>query len=537
MAAVDGSIIIDTSLDNKGLEKDLKGVKSTVEKSTKTTKGLGEEFTKVGKKGKKAAQDVKSEFSELESAIGDLTTTLGLSFGLDSLINFGQTAINAASDLQEVQNVVDVAFGSMSEKANEFAANAKEQFGISELAAKQTAGTYMSMGKAMGLVDEQASYMSLSLTGLTGDMASFRNVSQEVASTALASIFTGETESLKQFGIAMTVANLEAFALSKGINKTWDELSQAEQVQLRYNYVMEQTAMMQGDYLRTQDSWANQNRDIKETINELQASIGSGLMDTLAPLQSILGNIVDSLLEFQESTGLLDDFFMVLVGGIAGLVAMKAADVIATIATKMLALGSATLIAKAQAGLAAVAIGSLIAVLIKLTESWKYMSDGEKIVATLGAVATAALAAAAAVGAFQSAVSLGVAAAGIAAGIAVIMAAIKSAEDRMKRNADINARLAEMQSIKTPGLATGAVIPANSEFLAILGDQKNGRNLEAPEGLIRQIVREESGNGGGDIDVSISFSGNMAQLGRVLEPVVTAERHRKGESLTEGGED
>lgn len=530
--AADGSIIIDTSLDNDGLEKDIKGLKVTIEKSTKTTKGLGDEFQDVGKKGKKAAKDVKSEFSDLEKTIGDVASTLGLSFGLDTLVNFGQAAVEAASDLQEVQNVVDTSFGAMSDRVEEFSQNAIKQFGMSELAAKQTAGRYMAMSTSMGLVEAQAADMSLQITGLTGDMASFYNVSQDVASTALASIWTGETESLKQFGIVMTQTNLEAYALSQGINKTWSEMTQAEQVQLRYNYVMAQTALVQGDFAKTSDGWANQNRILDESVKALSASVGEDLLESMTPLLGILNGIVSALMEFQESTGLLDDFFTTLIGAIATLTAMKAADVIGALITKFLAMDSAAKMAAASSGLAAVGFGALVTVLLQLAQAWPYMSDGEKVVAVLGAVAAAALTAAIAVGAFQSALTLGIAAAAIVAGIAAIYAAINSANKRMEKYEYMNSLPSMADGIQTasvPKLATGAVIPPNSEFMAILGDQKSGNNIEAPEGLLRQIVREEGGGMNGVLTVRPAPG-----FTRYLSYELEVEKTRAGEPLVEG---
>lgn len=545
--AADGSIILDTSIDTSGITKGAKKIKPEVERATKSTKDLGNEFEQVGKKGKQSFKEIDDGLNNLQSALGNLASTIGLSFGLDSLIDFGQKAIGLASDIQEVQNVVDTSFGEMAGQVEEFAQTSIDSFGMSELTAKQTAGRFMSMSTALGLAQDQAADMALTVTGLTGDMASFYNVSQDVASTALASIWTGETESLKQFGIVMTQTNLEAYALSQGINKTWNEMTQAEQVQLRYNYVMEQTALAQGDFEKTQDSWANQQRILKESTDALAASIGQGLMESLTPLQGIIVDIVQSLLDFQESTGLLDDFFMILIGGVTGLIALKAASVIQTVAAAVMQMGSAAMLANLQGGLAAIAIGALVAVIAKLAGSWDSMTGGEKVVAMLAAVTTAALAAAVAVGAFQSALTLGIAAAAIVAGIAVIMATINSAQSRMESEAKKFQNLQslpnaiagkkpltsqQLASRNVPRLATGAVIPANGEFLAVLGDQKNGRNLEAPESLIRQIVREESGGNG-------SLSGVLTirpapGFTRYLSYELEAEQIRAGTPLVEG---
>lgn len=545
--AADGSIILDTSIDTSGITKGAKKIKPEVERATKSTKDLGNEFEQIGKKGKQSFKEIDDGLNNLKSALGDLASTIGLSFGLDSLIDFGQKAIGLASDIQEVQNVVDTSFGEMSGKVEEFAATSIESFGMSELTAKQTAGRFMSMSTALGLTQEQAADMALTVTGLTGDMASFYNVSQDVASTALASIWTGETESLKRFGIVMTQTNLEAYALSQGINKTWNEMTQAEQVQLRYNYVMEQTAIAQGDFVKTQDSWANQQRILSESTDALDASIGQGLMESLTPLQGIIVDIVQSLLDFQESTGLLDDFFMVLIGGVTGLVTLKAASVIQTVAAAVMRMGSAALLANLQSGLAAIAIGALVAVIAQLAGAWDSMSGGEKVVAALAAVTTAALVAAVAVGAFQSALTLGIAAAAIVAGIAVIMATINSAQSRMESETKKFQNLQstsyaisgtkpltsqQLASRNVPRLATGAVIPANGEFLAVLGDQKNGRNLEAPESLIRQIVREESG-GNGSLNGVLTIR-PAPGLTRYLSYELEAEQIRAGTPLVEG---
>ncbi len=418
---------------------------------------------------------------------------------------------------------MDTSFGSMSNQVEDFSRNSIEQFGMSELAAKQTAGRYMAMTTSIGLTGQAATDMSLKITGLTGDMASFYNVSQDVASTALASIWTGETESLKQFGIIMTQTNLEAFAMSQGINKTWDQLTQAEQVQLCYNYVLSQTSLAQGDFAKTSDSWANQNRILSETTNALSASIGEGLMDSMTPLLEIVNDVVSSLYDFQESTGLLDDFFTILISGAVGLLTYKVADAIASVTVSIMEMGGVAMIANMQGGLAAISFGALIAALVKLANAWGSMNDGEKVVAVLGAVAAAALTAALAVGAFQSALTMGIAAAAIVAGIAAIMIAINSANSRMAKfkNLDSMPTLADarLPRANVPRLATGAVIPPNREFMAVLGDQKSGTNIEAPMGTIKQGVREvmsEMGVTGGPQQITVLMELDRRQIGRVV---------------------
>lgn len=201
-----------------------------------------------------------------------------------------------ASDLEEVQNVVDVSFGDMSDEVEKFANSAVQNFGMSALTAKRMASTFMSMANGMGLAAKDGKNMSLQLTALAGDMASFYNVEQDVAQTALNSIFTGETESLKKFGIVLTEANLNAFALSRGITKSYNAMSQAEKVALRYQYVLKATANAQGDFARTSGSWANQVRILKEQWSQLIGILGKGLIAALTPIVKALNKLLSYLI-------------------------------------------------------------------------------------------------------------------------------------------------------------------------------------------------------------------------------------------------
>lgn len=205
-------------------------------------------------------------------------------------------AINMASDLEEVQNVVDVSFGSMADQVEAFANTAVRSYGMSALTAKRMASTFMAMSNGMDIAQEAGKNMSLQLTALAGDMASFYNVGQDIAQTALNSIFTGETESLKKFGIVLTETNLEAFALSQGIKKSYQAMSQAEKVALRYNYVLNATKNAQGDFARTSGSWANQIRLLKEQWSQFLGILGSGLIKILTPMVKALNQMLASLI-------------------------------------------------------------------------------------------------------------------------------------------------------------------------------------------------------------------------------------------------
>ena len=244
---------------------------------------------------------VENRMNGLVSAAKKLTGILAAAFAVDKIIQFGKEAVELGSNVAEVQNVVDVAFGEMSYKVEAFADTAIESFGMSELAAKKTASTYMSMARNMGLSMDAASDMAITLTGLTGDVASFYNISQDLADIKLKSVFTGETETLKDLGIVMTQANLEAYALEHGITKSISAMSQAELVTLRYNFVLDQLSLASGDFLRTQDSWANQTRILSMQWQEFMSIIGQALIQVLLPVVKTLNSIVSALINMANA--------------------------------------------------------------------------------------------------------------------------------------------------------------------------------------------------------------------------------------------
>lgn len=245
--------------------------------------------------------NVEKSVNGLASAAKKLTGILVAAFAVDKIIQFGKEAIELGSDVAEVQNVVDVAFGDMSYMVEDFADRAITSFGMSELAAKRTASTYMAMASNMGVTQQQAAEMAITLAGLTGDVASFYNISQELADIKLRSVFTGETETLKDLGIVMTQANLEAYALANGINRSFQSMSQSEQLILRYNYVLDQLSLASGDFVRTQDSWANQTRILSMQWQEFMSIIGQALIQVLLPVIRVLNQIVSSLIDIANA--------------------------------------------------------------------------------------------------------------------------------------------------------------------------------------------------------------------------------------------
>ncbi len=248
-------------------------------------------------------KNFERSFKQLGMSIKSILGTLGFGLSIAGLVKLSKQAIDTASDMQEVQNVVDTAFGSMSYKIEEFADTAVKQFGISRLAAKQMASTFMAMGRSMTGDINSASDMAIALTARAADMASFYNKTVEETSTALKSIYTGETEVLKAYGVVMTEVNLQEYAAAHGITKKISAMTQAEKVQLGYNYVMEQTALAAGDFAKTSDSWANQTRILSEQFKELLSILGSGLIAALTPAIKFLNTVLSQLIEIAKQIG------------------------------------------------------------------------------------------------------------------------------------------------------------------------------------------------------------------------------------------
>lgn len=221
---------------------------------------------------------------------------LAAAFSVKKIVEFGKSCTKLGSDLQEAQNVVDVTFPHMTAQVDKFAKSAAAGFGLSETMAKRYTGTFGAMAKSFGFTEKAAYEMSTSLTGLAGDVASFYNITQDEAYTKLKSVFTGETETLKELGVVMTQSALDAYALANGYGKTTKAMSEMEKVALRYAFVQNQLSAASGDFIRTSDSWANQVRILKLNFESLKATIGQGLINVLTPVLKVINSILAKLM-------------------------------------------------------------------------------------------------------------------------------------------------------------------------------------------------------------------------------------------------
>lgn len=268
MARSDGSVIIDTRMNTDGFGT---GVKS-----------------------------MKGQIKGLSGAVGKLGGVISAAFAVKKIIRFGKESLKLGSDLQEVQNVVDVTFTTMNDAVNEFAKNAAETAGLSETMAKRYAGTFGAMAKAFGFAESESYDMATALTQLSGDVASFYNLTQDEAYTKLKSVFTGETETLKDLGVVMTQNALDSFAMAKGYGKTTKAMSEAEKVALRFAFVTEQLSAASGDFISTQGSWANQTRILSLNFDSFKANIGQALISIFTPFLQVINQIVAKMAELSS---------------------------------------------------------------------------------------------------------------------------------------------------------------------------------------------------------------------------------------------
>lgn len=280
---------------NKEIDRNEKYMREAETATDKTAKSIDE----YGKEVESATQKT-SVFGDVLKAnlVADIISN-GIRRLGNEIADLAVEGIKLASDLEEVQNVVDVTFGENSHIIDRWAESLGKAHGISTLYGKQFVGTMGAMLKSMQLTDDKVVDMSKNLVQLAGDMASFYNIEVEEAFNKIRSGISGETEPLKQLGINMNVANLEAYALSQGINKVYSEMSQAEQATLRYNYLLSVTADAQGDFARNIDSLANQQRILELQRQEMLSKLGNAIMPAVTraveELNVRLDNMDDSL--------------------------------------------------------------------------------------------------------------------------------------------------------------------------------------------------------------------------------------------------
>ena len=277
--------------------------KKTGKTSINFIKGL---FVGLGKVAGGIWNTFGSRGRSTTSMLADQLRSLAGLFSIYSIVNTGKEAVTLTSDMIEVKNIIHGVFRDASDDIESFAKSAITNFGLTQLQASKMIGVFGGMLEASNIVGDAQSVMSKNLTALSGDLASFYNMPVDDVFTKLKSGLAGETEPLRAFGLNMTVANLEAYALSKGIDESWQSMNQATQQTLRYNYILENLALAQGDFSRTSNTWANQIRLLSSNWQQLLSILGGATIKVLYPAVQVLNQMVS--LAIQASRSLADIF-------------------------------------------------------------------------------------------------------------------------------------------------------------------------------------------------------------------------------------
>lgn len=308
-------------------------VSNNIIQMTNALANLSQQGSKVGSASRslvtgfsnttKSIKRTRSGFSGLASTIGKFYATYWLVMRAVGKLG---SAVDLASQLTEVQNVVDTTFGDMASKVDDFTKTSIQDFGMSELTVKQIASRFQALGTSIGISSEQVANgtavankalmsqnntlykttdsmadMSLNLTRLAGDMASFYDVDQADVAKSLQSIFSGTIAPLRRYGLDLTQATLSEWAMKNGLDANIKSMTQAEKVLLRYNYVMANTQAAQGDFAKTANTWANSVRVLKQEFQAWGSIIGSVIINALKPFVQALSKVMLKVISFTRT--------------------------------------------------------------------------------------------------------------------------------------------------------------------------------------------------------------------------------------------
>lgn len=270
----------------------------------------------------KSIKGLSSGFSSFKNILGSVQKAFSSLTGINSIGDIFKTAIEASSDLTEVENVVDRTFGNLESKVEEMASTSITDFGMSELTTKTISSRYQAMALSMGLTASQVQSatdtltnfgvkigstgdsvadMSLNMTKLAADLASFYNTDVDEAAEKLNAVFTGQTRPLRDYGLDLTQATLKEWALKNGLDADVASMSQAEKTMLRYQYVLANTSFLHGDFADTSQTWANQTKILKQQFEALAIVIGQGMIQAIKPFVQALNTALASTITFAKS--------------------------------------------------------------------------------------------------------------------------------------------------------------------------------------------------------------------------------------------
>jgi hypothetical protein len=247
----------------------------------------------------------KAQFAIKKAAIPAAAAIAGLAAAM-------VPAITAASDLEESMSKVSVIFGDGAKAVQDFSKTAAKSMGQSEASVLAAAGTFGTFGKAAGLGGTDLAKFSNKFTTLASDLASFNNTTPEEAINAIGSALRGEAEPMRKFGVLLNDATLKAEAMTLGIYDGSGALTDQQKILAAQSAIFKQTGDAQGDFDRTSDGLANTSRTLTAQMDNLQASIGKGLLPIVEKVLPLVGKFADWAADNPDT-------FLVIAGAISGI--------------------------------------------------------------------------------------------------------------------------------------------------------------------------------------------------------------------------
>ena len=271
------------ALAKKGLTTCVNAIKTFNNVMTTTLKYATEIVTSVGNVVYKMS-GLESTVNVVKSIFSELKDTITEAFSIDNIESFIEECNDLGSSLTEIQNVVDKVFGDNADSIDTWASNATESLGMAEVTAKTYSATYASMLDIAGVSQENLETMSTTLTNLTADIASFRDTDMDTVFEKIKSGLSGQVRPLKEYGISMEAANIQEWMTAEGIDAVYTKLDYASKELIRYNYLIDKTSVLQGDWTDTFYTWANQLKYFKELINNIKSTLGQLFTGFLRPI-------------------------------------------------------------------------------------------------------------------------------------------------------------------------------------------------------------------------------------------------------------
>lgn len=271
------------------VDSDISDLEQGLKAGTTKIKNFGKATDRTTRSTKKSARANKDAAGSLLAvAKGFIALQAG-----QAAVRFIGDIANEASDAEETMNLFRETFGDLSAETEAWADTTASAVSRSEVEIKKMAAQMQSLLLPMTGNRKEAAKMSKNMTQLAVDLASFFNITDQEALTKLRSGLSGEAEPLKQLGVAMNQASLEAFAMANGIDKSITEMSEAEKVTLRYKFILDKTTAAQGDAERTSDSYANTMRQFQGTVKDVKVTLGSALLPTLKSMTEAVGTGIE----------------------------------------------------------------------------------------------------------------------------------------------------------------------------------------------------------------------------------------------------